>query len=253
MFSLQQNEDLVDHDEPCLISFQQQDHAPNLDHEPISMVDGMGIDKSIINRPESSTKKRGGNRSLNKTNLGRGGGSGSAGGDDQAQKKMLHREVERQRRQDMAKLHASLRELLPIEFVKGNRSISDHMHQAVHYIKQTEENVKLLIMRRDQLKNSSNTNESSMNHVLNTVSVNYSNGGVEVLINSCTIVEGFHLSRVLKALVEEGLNVTSCTSTKANDRLLHSIQSEASDLALLDLSMLQQKLVFVSNTQPDFN
>lgn len=87
-----------------------------------------------------------------------------------------------------------------------------------------EENVKGLSTRRDKLKN--NKSSSSMNHLLNTVSVNLCNGGVEILINSCTIEDGFHLSPVLKALDEEGLNVTSCTSTKVNDRFLHSIQSE---------------------------
>ena len=96
----------------------------------------------------------------------------------------------------------------------------------MYYIKQKEENVKRLGMRRDQLQNSLDTNESSMNHLFNTVSVNYCNGEVEILINSCTIEDGFHLSRVLKALVEENLNVTRCTSTKVNDRFLHSIQSE---------------------------
>ncbi|GJW83002.1 transcription factor bHLH118-like protein [Tanacetum coccineum] len=240
MFSLKQNEDLVDRDEPYLISFQQQeDHVPNL-HEHVSIVDDIGINKSCINHPESSTSKRAGNRLINKPNLGGGccSGAGGVGEDDRALKKMLHREIERQRRQDMTMLYGSLRNLLPIEFVKGNRSISDHMHQAVHYIKQTEENVTGLSMRRDMLKN----NESLMNHLLNTVSVNFCNGGVEILINSCTIEDGFHLSRVLRALVEEGLNVTSCTSTQANDRLLHSIQTEA-NLASLDQSMLQERLM----------
>ncbi|PWA46789.1 achaete-scute transcription factor-related protein [Artemisia annua] len=162
---------------------------------------------------------------------------------------MLHREIERQRRQDMTKLNGSLRNLLPIEFVKGNRSISDHRHQAMQYIKQMEENVKGLSTRRDKLKN--NKSSSSMNHLHNTVSVNLCNGGVDILINSCTIEDGFHLSLVLKALDEEGLNVTSCTSTKANDRLLHAIQSEE-NLASLDLSMLQQRLTFVANTQPNY-
>lgn len=103
------------------------------------------------------------------------------------------------------------------------------MQQAVHYIKQMQENVEGLSMRRDELKKcyGTNANEGLMNQLVpNTVSVSSCNGGVEVTINSCSIEDGFVLSRVLNTLVEEGLNVTSCISTKVNDRLLHSIKSE---------------------------
>ncbi|KAI3508211.1 hypothetical protein L1887_23216 [Cichorium endivia] len=246
IFSLQQGDDLVVHDHPYLISFQQEDNIkPDL-HEHVSIVEDMG--KGFTGLPSSSSSKRGGNRTSNRPNF-------SANGEvDQMQKKVAHREIERQRRQEMTKLSASLRGLLPLEFVKGNRSVSDHMDQAVHYIKQKEENVKEISMKRDQLKKLFETNESSMNHLSNTVSVNWCDGGVEILINSCSIEEGFSLSQVLNTLIEEGLNIVSCSSTKVNDRLLHSIRSEASDhKAMIDPSVLQQRLVWVANTQPNFN
>ncbi|KAL7583417.1 transcription factor bHLH118 [Lactuca sativa] len=237
IFSLQQSDDLVIHDHPYLISFHQEDHTHD---EHLSMVDGM-----------CKTRKRAGCRASSKPTLGStcGGGDGE---DDQTQKKMVHREIERQRRQEMSQLYASLRGLLPIEFVKGNRSVSDHMNQAVHYIKQKEESIKEISTKRDRLKKPFDTNESSMNQLSNTVSVKFCNGGVEILINSCSIEEGFALSQVLDAVMEEGLNIVSCSSTKVNNRLLHSIRSEVSEKAFIDPLMLQQRLVLVANTQSNF-
>ncbi|MFS7958637.1 hypothetical protein Hanom_Chr07g00681071 [Helianthus anomalus] len=118
----------------------------------------------------------------------------------------------------------------------GKRSASDHIHQAVNYIKHMQEGIRVLSVKRDRLKKlvetsavsctGTNTNEKSLRNVFpNTVSVSSCKGGVQIMINSCSLEDGFPLSRVLKAISED-LNVITCTCTKVNHRLSHFIQTE---------------------------
>ncbi|KAG8381434.1 hypothetical protein BUALT_Bualt06G0121600 [Buddleja alternifolia] len=151
-------------------------------------------------------------------------------------KKTIHREIERQRRKEMSGLYTSLRSLLPLEYVKGKRSVSDHMHQAVNYIKHVQNNIEELQKKRDRLKKLSNPSSSNIdaedqnltiNDPLNCVNVNLCLDGVEILIHSSLNEEaGFPLSKVLLDLIERGHNVISCVSTRAKEQSLHKIQIE---------------------------
>ncbi|XP_061995583.1 transcription factor bHLH36-like [Rosa rugosa] len=184
---------------------------------------------------------------------------------DSGERKILRRDNERQRRQVMAIRTASLRSLLPLELIKGKRSISEHINEAVNYIKQLKEKIQELNAKREELRRvykhySSSAHDFSpeINENLGTKST--SNimvgptcwGGVEIVVSTngtnCSELEGFSLSGVLKALLAEGLTVVECASTTANQRLFHSIQCEVDDLACLDLSELQLKLNFLCNS-----
>ncbi|KAL0452542.1 UNVERIFIED_CONTAM: Transcription factor [Sesamum latifolium] len=149
-------------------------------------------------------------------------------------RKYVHREIERQRRQEMANLCGSLRTLLPPQYImKGKRSMPDLMQQAANYIKDMQKNIQQLKTRRDKLmimrKGASSDKIISRENPPNScVRVNPCPSGVEILINtSFEEGQGFPLSRILEELCQTGFDVVSCVSTRANQRTLHRIQSEA--------------------------
>ncbi|CAN1332738.1 Transcription factor bHLH36 [Linum perenne] len=149
--------------------------------------------------------------------------------EEEKKKKMLHKDVEKQRRLEMTSLYSSLRSLLPIEYLKGKRSISDHIHQAANYIKHQERKIEELSCKRDQLTSSSSTSNSSANNYIHDsnymsiVSVRRCLIGIEVILEESGMVS---VSRVVGDLVTEGLNVVSTVSAKVNHRMVHTIKAE---------------------------
>ncbi|XP_027103892.1 transcription factor bHLH36-like [Coffea arabica] len=179
-------------------------------------------------------------------------------------KRILHRDIERQRRREMANLYASLRSLLPLDYVKGKRAISDHMQEAVNYIKCLQKNINQLGSRRDRLMippcnlsstfsfSSGNRSTSADSRCLRDcgaiVRVSQGGDGVEVLISISSKEETFPISRVLKMLLGEGLDVVSCVSTATNEIKVHKILAEVTDgRKSIDTLALQHQLMNAIN------
>ncbi|XP_057476763.1 transcription factor bHLH36-like [Actinidia eriantha] len=168
---------------------------------------------------------------------------------DNVNKKIVHRETERQRRKQQATLFASLRSLLPIEYIKGKRSITDQISEAARYIKHLNKNIKEMNAKREKLKRLSSSS-SVNNNIGNSktcskkycFTISQSMGQVEVTFSSGFDNENLQLSRVLELVIEEGLDVVSCVSTKVDGSLLHAIQSKVNDLTCFNVSSLKEKL-----------
>ncbi|XP_030532921.1 transcription factor bHLH36-like [Rhodamnia argentea] len=166
---------------------------------------------------------------------------------DHGDRKKKHREMERQRRQEMASLCEVLRSELPLEFIKGKRSMSDHMSEAVNYIKHLQGKIRELSFKRDELKNiyslASLDSPSSDSSWSTSFTVNSCCDSVEVVI--CRSIRDKHLllSTVIELLLQQGLDVVSCFSSLAYDGIVHTIHCElAYGNGSFDLTRLKGEL-----------
>uniref|UniRef100_A0A1J3G3S1 BHLH domain-containing protein n=2 Tax=Noccaea caerulescens TaxID=107243 RepID=A0A1J3G3S1_NOCCA len=173
------------------------------------------------------------------------------------EKKILHRNIERQRRQEMAILFASLRSHLPLQYIKGKRAMSDHVNGAVNFIKDTQTRIKDLAARRDELKKDigpicsgpssqtgSGSGSGSSRSDPASVMVQPCVSGFEVVVSSSASgLEAWPLSRVLEVLHKQGLEVISSLTARVNERLMYTIQVEVNSFVCFDLAWLQQNLI----------
>ena len=104
----------------------------------------------------------------------------------------------------------------------------------MNYIKDLEKNVKDLSNRRDELKASPEWanptyhvgGSSNPTPRPGSVMINPRIGGLSIDIDVAYADDNFSLSTALQLLFEEGLSVSTCTSTKVNDRIVHNILCE---------------------------
>lgn len=112
--------------------------------------------------------------------------------------------------------------------------MSDHMNEAVNYIKHLEKKVKDLDAKRHELKRVSDL--ASVGSRTKPAAASISHHcfiirpcliGIEIMFRCGVEDQDLSSSRVLVVLVDEGLHVVSCFSTKSEEFLFHStIQTE---------------------------
>ncbi|KAM7257399.1 hypothetical protein ACFE04_013140 [Oxalis oulophora] len=169
---------------------------------------------------------------------------------EKKKQKVIHRDIERQRRQEMATLYTSLRDLLPYEFLKGKRSISDHIQESANYIKHMENKMKILKNKKDYLKSlvlqsigssssPKNTPKSNQQDILSIETC--LDGVLEVSINTA-LTNGLPCSKVFDILIKEGLNILCSTSNKVDDKLIHIIKTKVSEGRSIAPADLHQRL-----------
>ncbi|KFK40554.1 hypothetical protein AALP_AA2G010900 [Arabis alpina] len=184
--------------------------------------------------------------------------------DDRESKKMRHRDIERQRRQEVSALFKSLRTLLPFQYIQGKRSTSDHISQAVNYIKDIQNNIKELNEKKNRIKKLSTSTEECTSSLssssLSTSTLSSSCScvgdkhitvvvmpclvGVEIIISCCLGQNKSCLSSVLQMLAQEQrLSVVSCLSKRLNQRFIHTIVSQVDNGIKINVSELQDKIV----------
>ena len=110
------------------------------------------------------------------------------------------------------------------------------MDEAVNYIehlrgKISELHVKRDAVKRDAIKGLHLADESSDLCPSSCIVIKPYSCGLEIVI-SIFREQNLELSEVMKVLLEESIEITSCASTKVKERMLHTIQTKVCMIGL---------------------
>lgn len=104
-----------------MFSLHQRDDHELLFHEPpIIAEQDLNMDHAFLDSPKLATEISKKRKRASKSDLKNSLDEEKKEGEN---KKVMHRDIERQRRQEMSTLYASLRELLPLEYIKVTNSV----------------------------------------------------------------------------------------------------------------------------------
>eukprot|EP00253_Pinus_taeda_P014654 PITA_14654 len=181
-----------------------------------------------------------------------------------------HKMIEKQRRKDMNALLSTLKSLIPDENLRGKRSVSDQMQEAVNYVNHLRQKVEDLQKEREKLKPNSDKNaEVSFQGVrlscnekfcLETpviggyagefpnVKIKSTDSAVQVWMN--TFEYQIVYSDLLMSLEDCGLEVVCADSSTINNRVYHTIHAKVFDLNSFNIDTLYENLWNLIRTRP---
>ncbi|XP_021746707.1 transcription factor bHLH118-like isoform X2 [Chenopodium quinoa] len=178
--------------------------------------------------------------------------------DEARKKKAKAVEIERKRRQEMSSLYQELQSVLPPGLFKRRIVTSDLLQVTTNHIKKMEKGIKGLNDKRDELmrmmksavgsSTNSNTSKQKQNHYVTVKPCK--DGLIEIVVSTSAMDDddhennnrGFSLSKILRLLDEEGLNVINCSLARIDSNLVHNIQVQVDDGRSIDLCLLRQTL-----------
>ncbi|GLJ55125.1 hypothetical protein SUGI_1183080 [Cryptomeria japonica] len=153
-------------------------------------------------------------------------------------KQVTHKVIEKKRRREMNDLYSQLRSLLPHESLRGKRSISDQLLEAVNYVRHLEQQIRDLTKQKDN-RNIGSVFSRAL-EVSVTLEFNKSGEGFPCvktkLVGSASIqisINAFKspvaLSGLLLVLEEAGLEIVTAASFATSERFFHVVYTKVAN------------------------
>ncbi|KAH9330137.1 hypothetical protein KI387_002245, partial [Taxus chinensis] len=152
------------------------------------------------------------------------------------QKKDDHKWNERKRRHDMKSLCSLLASLIPPQYLKGKRSLSDQLLASACHIHDLKKNVQDLDKERESLRTEQfceiNVPIDGSSAFPAVRLICNAGSGIQICVNG--FKQQVELSRILQLLDECGVEVDSASLSTVADKVFSTIQCKISDVHLCD-------------------